>query len=435
MRTFLSAVLFLVSVSASARAEDRLFMCEPGELLFSDDFDPATVSERWWYKGEFALRDGALGRTEVNAEENQRVFLKDPEFHNTIVEFDFKLEGDTTDLRLVTGSGGHYNSIIQIRPGHFQVNTPVDRAAGLVPSHVGECAFKIEKGKWHTMTVEYFGEEIVAHLDGEHFITGSHPIIDHTRAYFAFQFDRPSAAIDNVRVRAAKGQRDDWPKRRKELTSKQSNRPAVERNPDDLYRYVFTNVQSRLSLSNSEYRDLVKCHADLQEALHVNYPEAFRTHKELSKSIRETKQKLKTEDPEFKPMESEMHKARRAEDDYVVSRFPKLKELPKHRFQSELALSRAKLEKASDKELASLVAESERRQVQLEAKFPDAFSDVEILVEKRNAIRKALNDDPEFQKRNREVADAWQGIKQYELNAEPRLVELEAARKAFVKKN
>ena len=89
------------------KLENRALMCVPGEPLFSEEFDPKTVSERWWFKGEFALRDGALVRTQVNADKpNQRVFLKDAAFHNVIIEFSFLLDGETTDLRLVTGSGG-----------------------------------------------------------------------------------------------------------------------------------------------------------------------------------------------------------------------------------------------------------------------------------------------------------------------------------------
>ncbi len=136
-------------------------MCTPGELLFSDDFDPATVSDRWFFKAEFALRDGALLRTDVDPTETKRVFLKDPSFHNTIIQFDFKLSGQTTDLRLVTGSGGHYNSVTQIHADHFQVNTPVDRDAGLVPAQLGECIRKPRPDQWQTMTVEYWDDEIV----------------------------------------------------------------------------------------------------------------------------------------------------------------------------------------------------------------------------------------------------------------------------------
>ena len=54
----------LCAIAAETNAEtpalpDTL-MCIPGELVFSEDFAPETVSDRWWFKAEFALRDGAL---------------------------------------------------------------------------------------------------------------------------------------------------------------------------------------------------------------------------------------------------------------------------------------------------------------------------------------------------------------------------------------
>ena len=191
------SLLCICAISATATAETpappKALMCTPGELIFSEDFDPKTVSERWGFKAEFALRGGALLRTDVNPTETKRVFLKDSSFHNTIIQFDFKLSGNTTDLRLVTGSGGGYNSVTQIRPNHFQVNTPVDRDAGIVPAQLGECSRKPRPGQWQTMTVEYWDDEIVAHLSDNEFVIGRHPIIDRTRKYFAFQFDLPGA--------------------------------------------------------------------------------------------------------------------------------------------------------------------------------------------------------------------------------------------------
>jgi len=180
--------LFGSLVSAESRSPLAL-MCVPGELIFSDSFDPQTVSERWFYRGAFALRDGALLRTEVDPNEEKRVFLKDASFHNVVIQFDFKFAGRSTDLRLVTGSGGGYNSVTQIKPGHFQINTPVDREAGFVPCQLGECVRPPSRDQWKTMTVEYWEDEMVAHIDGEQIVIGSHPILDRTRKYFAFQFD------------------------------------------------------------------------------------------------------------------------------------------------------------------------------------------------------------------------------------------------------
>ena len=68
----------------------------------------------------------------------------------------------------------------------------------------------------------------------------------------------------------------------------------------------------------------------------------------------------------------------------------------------------------------------------LEARFPEAFESVDAAVEKRQVIRKSLNDDPEFQARNKAVVDAGKAIKGYELNAAPDLAQLAANAKAYI---
>ena len=437
---FVVFLLCIFAISSAATAEPpsppNALMCIPGELIFSDDFDPATVSDRWFFKAEFALRDGALLRTNVDPTDTKRVFLKDPSFHNTIIQFDFKLSGRTTDLRLVTGSGGHYNSVTQIHPNHFQVNTPVDRDAGLVPAQLGECVREPRPDQWQTMTVEYWGDEIIAHLSNSEFVVGKHPIIDRTRQYFAFQFDLPGASIDNVRVWEATGQREDWNETRKRLAKAQANRDPVSRDPAERYKLAYMNLKSHLNLEDQAYRDLVARHEKLQAALHADYAEAFVTHKQLGKLIAKKKQHIKETDPDFKIMETRVHKASRAEDDYVLSQKPELARLKddgvnRNRFPSELGHVRARLEAAGDKQLAALIAETARRQAELEARYPEAFESVDAAVAERNAVRKSLNNDREFQARNKAVVDALRAMKDYEHEAAPKLAELEAASKAY----
>ncbi len=427
-----------ISTTAIAKppASPSALMCTPGELIFSEDFAPATVSERWGFKADFALRDGALLRTDVDPTESKRVFLRDPSFHNTIIQFDFKLSGKTAELRLVTGSGGGYNSVTQIHPDHFQVNTPVDREAGIVPAQLGECLRRPRPDKWQTMTVEYWNDEIVAHLSDNEFVIGQHPIIDRTRKYFAFQFDLPGALIDNVRVWKATGQRDDWTETRKKLAMIQADRAPVKRDPAERYKLEYTNLKSRLTLQDPAYRDLVAKSDKLQAALHADYAEAFITHKQLSKLIAKTKQHIKATDPGFKPMEIEVHRASRAEDAYVLSTRPELARLKedgvaKQRYVSELGQVRAQLEAAGDKQLAALVENTARRQAALEARFPEAFESVDAAVEKRNTNRKSLNNDPSFQARNRAVVNAGKAVKDYEQKADPNLARLAADAKAY----
>ena len=400
-------------------------MCVPGDLLFFDDFDPTRVSSRWFFRGDFALRGGALLRTEVNPSDPKRVFLKNPSFHNCIIKFDFKIAGRTTDLRLVTGSGGHYNSVTQIHREHFQVNTPVDREAGHVPSQIGECVRKPLAGQWQTMIVEYWGHEIVAHLNDQEFVLGSHPIIDRTREYFAFQFDLPGASIDNVGVWKAKRQRDGWRSTKPALLDLQRKRSPVARSPRDRFQLESMNVKSRLTLHDEHYRSLVAQHEKLQSQLYQNYPDAFITHKEIGKRISSVRKQRRETHPEFKTLETKVHRASRNEDAYVLSTKPEIADLPKHRQPSELGLARAELESAGDKNLAALVAETRRRQTELESKFPHAFESIDSAVTRRNAIRKALNDDPEFKIRNKAVANALRAIKDYERKVAPKLIELE----------
>lgn len=448
MKTRLMASSICIwAISAVATAENpatdaqtgglpTALMCTPGELIFSEDFDPATVSDRWGFKADFALRDGALLRTSVNPTDSKRVFLKDASFHNTIIQFDFRITGQTTDLRLVTGSGGGYNSVTQIQPHHFQLNTPVDRDAGFVPAHLGECVRQTRSGQWQTMIVEYWDDEIVAHMSDSEFIVARHPIIDRTRKYFAFQFDLPGASIDNVRVWKATGQRGDWSQTRKKLLAAQGDRPAVKRDPAQRYKLFYTNLKSRLTLEDQTYRDLVAKHASLQAALHADYAEAFVSHKQLGKLIAKQKKTIKETDPDFKRMEIAVNKAKRAEDNYVVSTKPALARfredgIPKHRFPSELGQVRAELEAVSDKHLAACVAETARCQAELEARFPSAFENVEDAVARRNAKRRSLNNDPKFRARNSAVVNAGKAVKAYEERAAPNLSQLAAEARSF----
>ncbi len=438
--TPLHFLLSVFAVSASATAEKpalpETVMCVPGELIFSEDFDPETVSERWGFKADFSLRDGALLRTNIKPTESKRVFLKDPSFHNTIIQFDFKLSGKTTDLRLVTGSDGGYNSVTRIHREHFQLNTPVDRDAGIVPAHLGECIRKPRPDQWQTMTVEYWGVEMIAHLNDKEFVIGKHPIIDRTRKYFAFQFDLPGASIDNVRVWKATSQRKNWRATRRKLIALQSDRLPVKRDPAERYKIAYVNLKSRLTLNDQAYRDLVTTHDKLKAALHADYADAFASHKELTKLIAKKKQQLNAADPEFKLMGVAVNKARKAEDAYVLSTKPELARLKvdgtvKQRFASELGQVRAGLEAASDQQLSALVAETAKRQAALEARFPEAFKSVDAAVEERNAKRKSLNDDPEFQARNRAVVKAGKAVKDYEQKADPNLAQLAADAKAY----
>jgi hypothetical protein len=171
---------------------------------------------------------------------------------------------------------------------------------------------------------------------------------------------------------------------------------------------------------------LLRSYESRRSSLHTTYPGAFQTHKQLSKQIAYVKKKTRETDRIFKEMEIAVNKARNAEDEYVVSLNPDLLALrsdsiPQHRFLSEQAQFRKQLENKSDVQLAALVAETKRLQKAIEHSYPEAFKSVDEAIEKRQAVRRSLNDDPMFQALNQQVVEAGKSVKEYEHRALDRL--------------
>ena len=415
-------------VAAQGRAAESFLMCSPGKMVFSEDFAPGTVSERWGIRAHYEIADGILRRSRHEPQETARIFLKDAAFHNVIFRFDFRFEG-ASEIRLMTGGGGGYNTVIQVSPDHFQVNT-AKRNNEFAPSMQGECAFRFKEGKWHTMTVEFHGEEVVAHVDKEHFVVGRHPIIDTRRTYLAFQVTGAGASFDNFFVWESVA-RDNWPERRAALGALQAGRsPALERDARQQYDLIMLNLKDRLSRNDATYRELVARHGNLQAALKEDYPRAFRTHKELSKGIARKRKEIKEREPRFKEMESAVHRARRKEKEYIHARRPELNTLPGHLYHAAFEKGRESLKK--DPRLRALEKATLRLEEDLHQAFPEAFEKVEALVEQRNAYAASLRSNGKFQKGRKAVADANKAIKNYLHDADPRLKELEAARMEII---
>ena len=115
------------------------------------------------------------------------------------------------------------------------------------------------------------------------------------------------------------------------------------------------------------------------------------------------KKKTRETDKTFKEMEIAVNRARKSEDEYVVSLYPDLQALrsdgiPQHRFLSEQAQCRKQLENNSDAQLEALVAETKRLQKAIEHSYPEAFKSIDEAIEKRKAVRQSLNDDPLIQR-------------------------------------
>jgi len=425
----LSAAQINTGMAAEAPAAENFLMCSPGKVIFRETFTPGTVSDRWGIRAYYKIDDGVLKRTGHEPEETARTFLKDAAFHNVIFRFDFRFDG-ASEIRLMTGGGGGYNTVTQISPGHFQVNT-AKRNNEFAPSMQGECAFDFKEGKWYTMTVEFHDEEVIAHVDKEHFVVGRHPIINTKRTYLAFQVSGTGAAFDNFLVWESVPE-DNWQARRPGLTSSQAKRPpAIKRDARQQYDLIMLNLKDRLSRNDAKYQDLVTHHEKLKSTLKTDYPKAFRTHKELSKGIAMRRKKIKASNPRFKEMENTINKARKKEKEYIHSRHAALDDLPKHLYYA--AFEKRRKSMGNDSRLAALEKITATLEADLHRAFPAAFSNVEDLVDQRNAYAASLKKEKEFSLRKKAIATANDAITDYLFAKEPGLKQLATARMAIIR--
>ncbi|MCP4099265.1 MAG: DUF1080 domain-containing protein [Planctomycetaceae bacterium] len=408
---------------------ERLLMSMPTEVLSADDFENDTVADRWGFRAFYTVKNGALTRTSHKAREVSRSFLKDVVFRDAIIQFDFRFEG-AAEIRLMTGGGGGYNTVTQIFPNYFQVNT-AKRKEEFNPSCQGECAFSFKKGDWYTMTIEFVGDEVVAHVDGEHFVVGRHPIIDTERTYLAFQVSGGMASFDNFSLREAKAEPNWIAKRAKYLAEQNSRGPAFTRNAKEEYDLIYLNLKDRLQRNDSKYRQLVNQVAELEKKMKSEFSAANQTHKELSKSVSVTKKELKKTNPRFKKLEHDLNQSRKVIRDYVHSLFPELDDLPKQTYYWKYEKCLAEL--ANDPDLVKYVSESLRLENTLHESFPAAFQDIDELVDRRKLVQTRLKSDDDYRALKKQIAEAKRAVDAYLFQAEPKLSELSDARMELIK--
>ena len=181
-----------------AQIPSRPLLTQTRNLLFGEHFSEGQVSKNWFFEKEWQVEGGVLLRNQMGGT-NKRIFYKDPNFQDALIRFDFQFNG-ATDIRLITGSNGSYKTELHIQKDNFLIQTAQYKKERWFPTRHGECAFEFKKGKWYTMTIEFIGDQVIAHLDHKHMIYAKHPTIRNLRTDLAFQVDRAGASFDNLQV-------------------------------------------------------------------------------------------------------------------------------------------------------------------------------------------------------------------------------------------
>ena len=401
------------------RNHDEPLMVETRGLVFEDSFEPGTVSERWFFQKEWSVNKGRLTRNEI-AGTNKRIFIRKPQFRNALIRFDFQLSS-AGEVRLMTGSDGHYNTVVHIRPDQFFIQTAADKSVPFFPSYQGECAFKFQPDKWYTMTIELAEDECIAHVDHQHVAVAQHPIIDRERTYFAFQVDQPSASFDNVEILTAK-QRKNWSASRAEFLSTQASRPPIQRAQDERYQMLKTNVTDRLYRSDPGFRDLVTAVATAKEHERQMYPDVFLTIKQVRRQIEDLRQKLLKSDPHYKQLRDTINQHQQSVVKFLESRNTSLKNLPSTDYKA--ALERTRQRYITDTDYLLIMRKIEQAEQQFKDTYPRLFITNEEILAAQQAARRNLSDTLDFKAVIKATATAVRAEREYLLSADAELMEL-----------
>jgi len=423
----LKARLIAWRESVGVRIPSPPLLTSPREMQFADHFSTGQVSQRWFFNSDWRTDSGELQR-ERTGSENTRIFLKDAEYGDSLIRFDFQLK-ESRDLRFMSGSNGPYNAVVHIRPDHFYIQTALDESGPYFPMRHGECAYRFEPDRWYSMTIEFLGDQIAAHIDRDHVAFARHPVLKKTRTYFAFQVDDAPAAFDNVQLFAVARHRE-FDAGLRHIQSVSGQHP-VAKSLDDEFSIEKTNAHARLYQTQAAYRAL--CHRidELDERNKQLYPLVFRSHKEIHHEVGDLRKKLLAEDARYKELLFATYRADRAIDEFLLQQHPEVAELPDNRRKSQLEKVRARF--VNDSRYVELVALRDEAQRVLQSAYPQLFVSDEQINATREKRRDELKDDPDFQRANDERAAAWRAQQAYLFEQDARLSEvqrrIDAARK------
>ena len=401
-----------------ARIAARPLLVHPGNLIFGEHFSMGQISPNWFFQKEWQVVEGVLKRNEL-AGENKRLFYKDPHFRDALVRFEFRFD-EAKEIRLVTGSHGHYNTVLHIRRDHFFLQTARDSRGPWFSMRHGECAFDFQPGKWYLMTLEFREDLALARIDHQRLAFARHPVINQDRTYFALQVDTAGAAFDNLQVFGA-GKHADFHNNLSfinELRGKFPVRKSIEKE----YLIRKNNLHARLYMEDSEYRELVEKVTLIDLEKMERFPLAFRSNKDIKKEIQERRRILNREDSAYKELLHATHRAHRALDQFVLEREPSIDRLPASNRESELENARLRLQ--TDPEYKKLNALFLSARQKLEGAHPELFlTDQSINLSKKEA-REAIKKDPLFRELNHARAEAYSNQQNYLLESDPKLQEL-----------
>lgn len=232
--TALALSACLLTVAPPAAPEP--LMTRKGQPIFADDFAAPDVSPEWVRQyGEWAVIDGALKGGMRKADGHNGTCKMAFDFADAVVQFDLRFDGATLANFAVDSAAGHVGRLT-IAPHGFTVQKDGSGTDPADPRRVLDtAAFAFGRGTWHTLTVEFCGDEVLARVDDRHFVLGADPKFGRAKTRLAFGVHGDSLRLDNVRAFAATPH-PDWPATRARLAARHAPAPVPAVVGPDHYR-------------------------------------------------------------------------------------------------------------------------------------------------------------------------------------------------------
>jgi len=196
MKSFLLSVFALLASLAlpSLADEAKPLLNQPGKTISAPDLKEPLGSEWSIAKGKWELADGILAVTNIPDQNHIPVLHLATGPTPLIWECEFKFNNGKAFLVGCDAAAKHCGRVV-IAPKSFKIAEDSTEVKGKTPSDtLKETTVDLKSGDWHTLRVEYAGDQLAARLDGQD-LTAQHPYLATPKVRWWF------AAADGVQIR------------------------------------------------------------------------------------------------------------------------------------------------------------------------------------------------------------------------------------------
>ncbi len=185
----------------TVQADDlpKTLMTERGKLLYSDDF--TALDAKIWRvaKGKWEIADGGLKGVELKSDNHPGVVRRPFAFKDAVIQFDVQVNGCKQTTFSINEAKAHLARALFLPTGFAAQKDSQDHGVADKAVRFANVTTPMKPGEWHTVVIEFLGEEMVTTMDGKT-IAGAHPALGHEKANFGFTVVGDSALYRNLRV-------------------------------------------------------------------------------------------------------------------------------------------------------------------------------------------------------------------------------------------